>query len=393
LDDIYRKFIYTSLIKHRISSLGYLVMTRILREIREGRLITNAFNSHHQKKVLISYTIFPFISKKITHTNYQESYIIAKVFNELGYCVDIIHYTNQRGIDYSKYDIIFGFGEPFENSFKAENKLKRIYYATGAHVCYQNHAEIKRVKEVNQKYGSSILPKRLVPWNWSMSTSMSDAIIVIGNEWTKSTYEKYCNIPIYTINATALINKKTEYIKRDIEITKKNYLWFGSGGLILKGLDLCLEYFSRRNDLFLHICGPREEDFFNVFSDQLNQKNIYFHGYIDVQSNKFVELADQCLFAIIPTCSEGQSTALLTAMGGGLIPISTIYSGFDVSKFGFLIESLSIENIEKIITKVSSESNKTLSFLSKNSQQYIFKNHQINYFEDNLKQLLERIIG
>ena len=368
------------------------IIKSIVGNYQKNKLNINFFGGSSTKNVLISYTIFPFISKKITHTNFQESHIIAKVFHELGYCVDIVHYTNQRSIDYSKYDLIFGFGEPFENSYRAENKLKRIYYATGAHVCHQNHAEIKRVKEVNQKYGSNILPKRIVPWNWSMSTCMSDSMIVIGNEWTKSTYKRYCNIPVYTINATALINNKTEYIIRDIEITKKNYLWFGSSGLVHKGLDICLEYFSRRNDLSLHVCGPIEKDFFDVFSDMINHKNIYFHGHVDVQSDKFVEIAGQCLFTIMPTCSEGQSTSLLTAMGGGLIPISSHYSGFDVDKFGFLIKSLNIKDMEQTIAKVSAESNENLASLSKNSQQYIFGNHQIDNFEMNLKQLLEKII-
>ncbi|MDW5549188.1 glycosyltransferase [Methanosarcina sp.] len=364
----------------------------IIGDYKKNKKITNFFEQTFKKNVLISYTIFPFVSKKIMHTNFQESHIIAKVFNELGYCVDIVHYTNNKSIDYSKYDIVFGFGEPFENSYTSEKKLKRVYYATGAHVCYQNHAEIKRVKEVNKKHGSNILPKRLVPWNWSMSTCMSDAIIVVGNEWTKSTYVGYCDLNVYTINATAFINTKTKFINREIEVAKKNYLWFGSSGLILKGLDLCLEYFSHRKDMFLHVCGPVEKDFFEVFSEMLNQKNIHFHGYIDVQSDKFVEIVSQCLFAIMPTCSEGQSTALLTAMGGGLIPISSLYSGVDVGKFGFLIDSLDIKDIEKTIDKISLESNETLELLSAKSQQYIFSNHQVRNFEINLKQLIEKII-
>ena len=360
--------------------------------LREERVIRNVFNSHYQKSVLISYTIFPFVSKSGSHSNFQESFIIAKIFNDLGYCVDIVHYTNQRQLDYSKYDLIFGFGEPFENSFQSAKKIIRIYYATGAHVCHQNHAEIKRVIEVNQKQGSNLLPKRLVPWNWSMSTCMSDAIIVIGNEWTKSTYEKFSTIPVYKINATALINKKTASIKREIECSKKNFLWFGSSGLVHKGLDLCLEYFTKRNDLSLHICGPKEKDFFEVFSNKINMENIHFHGIVDVQGDKFVNIVSNCLFTIMPTCSEGQSTALLTVMGAGLIPISNIYSGVDVDKYGFLIESLNIEDIGRIIDKALLQTNETLVSLSANSQQYIFENHQIDNFEKNLRMILKKII-
>lgn len=168
--------------------------------------------------MLISYTIYPFLSKKNRHTNAQESRIIASIFDSSGFNVDIAHYTNQKKIDYSIYDVIFGFGEPFENSF-TENIL-RIYYATGAHVCHQNYAEIKRIEEVNKKYHASLLPKRLVPWTWSMSTSLSDVLIVIGNEWTQTTYAQYRSKPVYTVNATALINANSKNIIRNIEKLK-----------------------------------------------------------------------------------------------------------------------------------------------------------------------------
>ncbi len=40
-------------------------------------------------------------------------------------------------------------------------------------------------------------------------------------------------------------------------------MWFGSGGMIHKGLDLVLEVFARMQEYHLHICGPvhHEEDF------------------------------------------------------------------------------------------------------------------------------------
>jgi len=202
----------------------FISLLKILKNyVRDGRVLKNIFKTSYYKRVLISYNINPFLNKKVTHSNYLESKVIAKIFNDLGFIVDITHYTNQRYLDYSQYDLIFGFGEPFENSF-VEKNLKRIYYATGAHVCYQNYAEIKRVEEVNKKYNSNILPKRVVPWNWSMSTSLSDVLIVIGNNWTKSTYTKYTSTPVYSINATALINEYVEHIKRDIKEAKKNLL-------------------------------------------------------------------------------------------------------------------------------------------------------------------------
>ena len=368
------------------------LLRKIKKFLRENKVLKNIFKTNFDKTVLISYTVLPFFNKKETHTNNAESKIIVRIFNELNYNVDVIQYTNQKKINYKKYDLIFGFGEPFENSF-LDIDIKRIYYATGAHVCHQNHAEIKRIEDVNIKYNSSLLPKRLVPWNWSMSTSLSDALIVIGNDWTKSTYTKYTNRDVYSINATALINDNVQNIKRDIDKTKKNFLWFGSGGLVHKGLDLCLEYFSKHQDLTLHICGPMENEFNEAFAGYFEKKNIVYHGFTDVQSQKFIDTISQCSFSILPTCSEGQSTSLLTAMGAGLIPIATNYSGIDIVKHGILIDELDLESLDNSVKQASKFGNENLSEFSNEIQNYIFKNHTLAEFRINMKSTLSSFLN
>ena len=367
-------------------------LKRVKKILREDRFLKNIYKTCFDKNVLISYTVLPFLINKNSHTNVQESRIIANIFKELGFNIDVIHYTNQRKIDYKKYDVIFGFGEPFENSFVDQN-LKRIYYATGAHVCHQNYAEIKRVQEVNTKYNSNILPKRLVPWNWSLSTSLSDSLIVIGNDWTKSTYEKYTTKKVLSINATALINENSKKIFRDIEKTKKSFLWFGSSGLVHKGLDLCLEYFSEHSDLMLHICGPMEDDFKEVFGSYFEKENINYYGFINVSSQKFIDIVSQCSFGILPTCSEGQATALLTTMGAGLIPISTKQCGVDVEKLGYLIDELKLESIDKVIQEAIVLDNLEIESNSQTLINYIQKNHTLKSFEENLKVLISKAIN
>jgi len=371
-------------------------LAKLLRKIkkffREDRILKNIFKTTFDKRVLISYTTLPFFNKEEAHTNNAESKTIAKIFNNLNYNIDVIHYTNQQKLDYSKYDVVFGFGEPFENSFIYKN-LKRIYYATGAHVCHQNYAEIQRIEEVNKKYHSRLLPKRLVPWNWSMSTSLSNALIVIGNEWTKSTYERYTNKEVYAINATALANRDIKDIQRDIEKTKKNFLWFGSAGLVHKGLDLCLEYFYINKDFTLHICGAMEDDFKKVFHNYLEKDNVTFHGFIDVKSEKFIDIISECCFSILPTCSEGQATSLLTTMGAGLIPVSTIYSGVDVEKYGFLIGELTTQSISDTINKVSNLSNEEILSKSILNEEYIDGSHNLIAFEITLKTFIVKILN
>jgi uncharacterized HAD superfamily protein len=367
-------------------------LKRVKKLLREDRFLKNICKTNFDKNVLISYTVLPFLTNKKNHTNAQESRIIVNLFKELEFNIDIIHYTNQREIEYKKYDVIFGFGEPFENSFVDKN-LKRIYYATGAHVSHQNYAEIKRVQEVNTKYNSNILPKRLVPWNWSMSTSLSDSLIVIGNDWTKSTYEEYMTKPVYPLNATALINQNSKNIKRDIEKTKKHFLWFGSSGLVHKGLDLCLEYFNQHSDLTLHICGPMEDDFKEIFGSYFEKENIFYHGFTNVNSQKFIDIVSKCSFGILPTCSEGQATALLTTMGAGLIPIATQYSGVDVDKLGFLIDKLNVDSINKVLQRVVTLNNQEIENKSEKLIEYIENNHTLVSFEENLQTLISKVLN
>ena len=368
------------------------MLRNIKRLFREGRFLKNVRKKNHEKNVLLSYTVTPFLTDKNGHTNSQESKIIAEIFDELGFNVDVIHYTNQKKIAYKKYDIIFGFGEPFENSF-GETSLKRIYYATGAHVCHQNNAETRRIEEVNAKYDANILPKRLVPWNWSMSTSMSDAIIVIGNKWTKSTYTKYTNSPIFSVNATALTNENTSLINRDIEKTKTCFLWFGSHGLVHKGLDLCLEYFTNNSNLSLHICGPMEDDFKEVFEKMLQKDNIFYHGFVNVKSKKFIDIVSQCSFSILPSCSEGQATALLTTMGAGIIPIATKYCGVDIESLGYLISGLNVSAIDRVVEKTLSLNNDTIFNLSTKNQRHISTLHAVRSFKKALKSKISRVIN
>jgi hypothetical protein len=368
------------------------LLRKVKRFLRDDRILKNIFKTSFQKSILISYTVLPFFNKKETHTNNAESRVIARIFNALNYNVDVIHYTNQKKLDYSKYDLIFGFGESFENSF-IDKDIKRIYYATGAHVCHQNYAEIKRIEEVNIKYNSTLLPKRLVPWNWSKSTSLSDALVVIGNEWTKSTYTEYTNRDVYSINATALINSGVESINRDIEKTKKSFLWFGSSGLVHKGLDLCLEFFRENKNLTLHVCGPMEDDFKKVFHDYFEEENIIFHDFTDVKSKIFIDIVSQCSFSILPTCSEGQATSLLTTMGAGLIPISTIYSGVDVDKYGFLIKELDMQAMNCTLLEVSQLNNEEILHKSISNLEYINNSHNLISFEKELTTLIVKILN
>jgi glycosyltransferase involved in cell wall biosynthesis len=356
--------------------------------------ILNYFNDNHTKNVLISYITKPFRKGiDLSHTNSMESLEIAKVFRSLGYNVDIADYNYEGYLDYKKYSVIFGFGEPLVNSFNFNEtkNIKRVYYGTGMHVSIQNQNSAKRIEEVKDKTGVWIPESgRIVEKAWTQQTANVDAMIVLGNEEVKKSYQKYFNKDIYLLAPSfcKVLNYKTIIDHKNFTEAKKNYLWFGSSGLVHKGLDLLLEIFKTLPDLYLHVCGPLEnEQVFNktYYKELYNTANIHTYGFVKINSPLFKEILEKCAFIIFPTCSEGGSPSVLTVCGnGGLIPITTKEASIDVEGFGFLIADFRLSSVNKAIEDSKCLSESELMILSEKTGKEIS-----SYTLDNYKKKLE----
>lgn len=61
--------------------------------------------------------------------------------------------------------------------------------------------------------------------------------------------------------------------EKDFDTCHQNFLWFGCGSLVHKGLDWVLEAFSQMPDCHLTICGSisQEKKFVEPFSKELSQ--------------------------------------------------------------------------------------------------------------------------
>lgn len=315
-------------------------------------MIANLFQSQFPRAVLINYTTRPFLQRRIWHTNAQESRLIAHTFHALGLRVDVVDFHDEMPLDLSPYRLIFGFGQAFERSFTQKRDLTRLFYPTGAHVSHQNPAEIARVRDVNRRHGICLLPQRVVPWCWSLSTAMSDAIVVLGNDWTASTFRPFTDAPIHTLAATALFNPLSDRIARDHGRLPRGLLWFGAKGFVHKGLDVCLEYAAADPEVVLHVCAAEEPEFMQAFARFFALPNVVYHGFVAVQSEAFVRIVSQCDCCILPSCSEGQSTSLLTAMATGLLPIGTRFTGVDVDRLGILLEEISVDAVGRAVAAV-----------------------------------------
>ena len=364
-----------------------------------NQLISNYFKTKHQKHALLSYILTPFKKDSLSHTNFYEAQSWAKILDELGYNVDIIDYRNSQKNDLSKYDLICGFGDIFQQVFESSyNNIQSIYYGTGMHVCHQNITTLQRVKDVYIKKGVWLgKSARFVEKTWTHQTSLVSGIIALGNEVCADSYRKYYDGTVYSLPAPFYKTQNGEDIitHRDSS-SKQHYLWFGSSGLIHKGLDLCLDYFSKNQDIFLHICGPieNEKEFTNVYKKELFESpNIKLHGFIDIESMEFENILTMCSFVIFPSCSEGGSPSTLTVIGnGGLVPIitkeTTIETGYEIWIEGF--ESKSIDKAIKQSQALSFEEIKELQY---SNLEFVKTNHTQNIYYQQLKTNIQNILG
>jgi len=303
-------------------------------------------NKDSKKRVLICYIISPFYHKKrsIKHANVIESRIIAKEFYDLGYSVDVVDYRSTRKIDYSKYDVIFGFGHSFSNSFKIDIQIIRICYLTGSSPNFSNEKEAMRIHDIYLHSGKLLTPRREAYWPWMNVVINSDMVVLTGNDNTKTTYEGL-NQNIKTVPVPVIPSK----LKPD-SILGSGFLWFGGAGAVHKGLDLVLDASSEIVDEFsIDICGPleNEKDFFKLYQSKLDKSNVIFHGMIDVESNEMQNLINKNSFIILPSCSEGMASSVTTCMQLGLIPIISKECGIDLGEHSILIEELTISGVTK----------------------------------------------
>lgn len=357
-----------------------------------GKYIKNVRTpeDYTERRALLIYITLPFKNLNInSHTNIQEARVIADVLSDLGFVVDVMDYRNTHYVEVGQYDLIMGFGDFFESLFFQECSAFKIHYATGAPISIHNFSEVKRIRHLNDA-NIEVKPVRIVDRSWPASELLSNAIISVTDGWASGMYKQnhkmVCSVPI-----TYLQPQKNYTFDTSIK-NKKNYIWFGGFGGVHKGLDLCLEVFKNKKELTLHVCGlntDKEADFINQYKDLLSLENIVWHGRLDI--DKAVEIIDLCQFTILPSCSEGCATSVLTCMARGCIPIVTEQAGIEFRN-RITIKDLSVQSVNSAVEVAQSMSNVELNSLSKESATWCKSKHNINIFKDKMTHILSKLV-
>ena len=383
-------------LKYLFSKISFLTGYSI-NITRYNKLLKNVFKTKFNKNVLISYILDPFLyGIKYSHTNYMECYTAAESFKELGFNVDVVNFMNECTIDFRNYDVVYGFGHALENSFYSEyaENIIKIYYSTGACPFFWNKESTLRI--LNFKYNKKkIIPQsgRLVEYFWPLQLIMSDYNICLGNQFMANTYLNINpNLNIRTLNNFFYDVYDIDLSKKDYNESKNHFLWFGSAGLIHKGLDILIDIFSERNDIVLHICGASKNEikFFKYYKQIIKvSKNIIDHGFINIESDDFKHLMNNCVFVLLPSAAEGQPGSILNVMAnGGLIPIVSEASGLDVYDYGYILKSIEKENIINIINKILLLTERELYDKSLKTKSVVREEYSYQKYKENIKKYL-----
>lgn len=321
-------------------------------------LLKNIFRTKHKKRCLFIFITPPFLFKdkmKKKHVNYYEAIYIADILNQLHYSVDVIDYRHDICVNYKPYDLIIGIGEGFDKSFDKNFSGKRIFYATGACFLYSSVAAFRRSYNLMKRKGVFYEPERLdLSKDYVKrieSLMFCNGILCVGNKWTMETYSSI-NENIFSCGALGFHSYDFSNIKRNVEDAKRSFLFFTGSGMVHKGLDVCVEAFSKMPSCELYIVGNYEESFFEVYKEELNLPNIHFKGFVFADDEKYKDICEKCCYTLCLSCSEGICTSVITTMFTGLIPIVTLQSGVDIGDFGYMIENMDVDYVVSFISKI-----------------------------------------
>jgi len=347
-----------------------------------------------QKKAVISYLttsyFFDWEHTNIGRTQPFEILSIAKVLADQGYCLDVIGCNDTKALTYlksKKYNLIFGFGEAFYQLTKLHPEATSILYMTEHHPEFADREEKKRLAyfyERRKKKGRIVRSGNFYKPH-HFTRPYTHVITMSEVEPFKEVYKTPFNI-----YPTGVTNPDFVFRPKDHKSARRNFLWLGSFGAIHKGLDLLLDVFENRDDITLHIAGLSEED--KKLLNPKKRENIIDYTYIDIKSDTFLEVAEKCSYIILPSCSEGFSTAITTGMLHGLIPVVMKDTGFNrLGNNVILLEDHNIPYLDQKLTELSTKASNELTILSKNVFDFAHENFSIAAFEKSFREIIQHI--
>ena len=389
------------IVKRRVANTLIMWLQKLLLSEQYKK---DVFKKKRTKKVLMCHLPEAFTGKELPkyHSNFTECYTIAKCFDRLGYSVDCVSRT-KTGIDYSQYDVVFGInGNAFMGAFSADKKVNplKIFYSVGGETFFNYRETALRNKDFYNRHNLWLLSSnRYVPGDVRTfyETNLSDAVICLGDEYVFNYFvaedkqnDKYRWLPAFffpTIEPA---------IKKDFAQCRKEILWFGSSGMVHKGLDIAIDFAIEHPEYTLHICGGSRQEtaFWNYYMPKIRaNKNIYLHGFVDIESEKYAQILSQCGILLNPTISEGGAVSVLNVLGNGaLLPVYSEATGIALSEVGVCVPNVTYKDFEEALLKLEAMPVEIFEQKALRAHQLVKDNYTIKKYEEHMFAHLKEII-
>ena len=383
---------------------GAAIVRWVQRLFSGEKLLKDVFRRRRDRRVLLCHLPEAFASDKLPkyHSNLTECYVAARCFDRLGYSVDCSSRGNE-GVDYSPYEIIFGInGNAFLGSFAAckESEPLRIFYSVGAQMTYNFKVTAQRNIAFHERHGLWLLgSNRYIPASGMnyYQAHFADAVICLGDSPILEPFLLDDARSDHYRSLSAFYFKVAEPDKeKDFSKCRKNILWFGSMGLLHKGLDIAIDFAVAYPDYPLHICGgsSSERDFWRYYNPIVEKApNIHIHGFVDIESPEFVALLDECGILLNPSISESGAVAVLNVLGNGvLMPVYSSGTALDLSDVGVEVPQVSYEDFEKALLVVETMSDDDIATKAWAAHRRIRDGYTLAQYEEKLYNLICEII-
>lgn len=313
---------------------------------------------------------------------------MAAVLAHAGMDVDVLDHDSTWRCDPRRWDLMVGFGGLFEDACRAGHPGQhRVLYHTGAYLPYQNAAEMARIDDFQLRHGVRLRPRRLVGDYGPASQHLADAIILVGNAWTASTYPGVR--PVSTIDPTS--NAYWRGARPGPPSRRPGILWAGGNGCLHKGLDLVLDAAATLPAGWrLHVCGDSdaaEPDFWSFYRGRL-PGSVVRHGWLHPASQRMREVLDDCSFIILPSCCEGMATSVLAGMSCGLVPLVSRQSGIDADGIGLWITELTPASVAATVRDAVGLGDDAVAALAAASLARIGQRHELPAFRRRFAELI-----
>jgi hypothetical protein len=350
-------------------------------------------------RVLLAYIIDPFLVKpgqpvSTGHTHHGESVLIAEAWRSYGYSVDVIDYRNHEFIPRKRYDFFVSARTHLETiAARLNPDCVKIAHLDTSHYATNNHASYTRLLDQQRRRAFSLPDSaRFVEPNRAIEHAHYG--VVLGNDITVGTYQ-YAGKPLFPIVVPAAFNVPWNADKNFREC-RNRFLWFGSGGLVHKGLDLTLEAFAGMPEMHLTVCGPveTEKDFERAYYKELHQTvNIHTVGWVDIAGAEFRRIARNTVGIVYPSCAEGQAGAVVNCLSTGLVPIISRESGLAVNEFGLMLNGSTVEDIQSAVRQVAALTAEELGVRAHRAWEYAAVHHSHDAYREAYGTIVQTIVA